>query len=553
MNLSASARFRELTDCYYRAWFRFHPEAAVDVGVPGYERLLTPFAPEDLGALVCLNDQFLVSLDELDARQFTPDEHIDWELVRGAALLENQFLLDLEPRCPDPARALPIHAIYQLTIRPVPDLKAALSARLGLIPAHLRQASDYFDAHAELIPPLWLHSAVTGARAGGEFLRGLAQPGGLQDRPAGFDQLVRHADQALTSFADLLEYRLAGRAAGNFACGRARFEHLLRRRHFLNVNVDQVRQFGEALSKQLRAELGDACQAFIGSRDLAPALAEIRRSHPPAHELLSAYRRCMESARDFVLTHRLVTPPARECLEVIETPMFLRHQIPFAAYAEPSPGDPEQRGYYYVTPPGDDEQLAEHDYAGLAHTCVHEAWPGHHFQFVTANSSAVGCSLPRLLNASATLYEGWALYSEQLMCEQGFLAGPKQRVVLLRDRLWRALRVIIDVGLHTRNLSIEQAVDLMVTELGFPRSQALADITWYTRSPTVPLSYATGWAIITSLRAHVSADGESFDLKGFHDRLLSAGSIGLPKAIERVFGLEHWHAVRDIVFQKGAH
>src|SRR6185436_20269561 len=143
----------------------------------------------------------------------------------------------------------------------------------------------------------------------------------------------------------------------------------------------------------------------------------------------------------------------------IETPVFLRHQIPFAAYSDPSPTDAAQLGLYYLTPPTDAEALAEHDEIGLTHTCVHEAYPGHHLHFVTVNGTPAARTLPRLLNASATSYEGWALYCEQLMQEEGFLRQPESRILLLRDRLWRALRVCIDVELHTGELTLEAAAD----------------------------------------------------------------------------------------------
>src|SRR6185436_16968272 len=205
-------------------------------------------------------------------------------------------------------------------------------------------------------------------------------------------------------------------------------------------------------------------------------------------------------------------------------------------------------GYYYLTPPQDAQALAEHDEIGLQHTCVHEAYPGHHLHFATVNGNAVARVLPRLLNASATFYEGWALYCEQLMQEEGFLNRPESRILLLRDRLWRALRVCIDVELHTRGLTPEAAAERLVAVLGFPPAQALADVTWYTQSPTVPLGYATGWALINALRECVRAQEPEITLRAFHDRLLSAGAIALPLAIQRVFGEPMWREVRRAVF-----
>jgi uncharacterized protein (DUF885 family) len=204
---------------------------------------------------------------------------------------------------------------------------------------------------------------------------------------------------------------------------------------------------------------------------------------------------------------------------------------------------------YYVTPPADDEQLAEHDSTSIRHTCVHEAWPGHHLQFVTANRNPAARTLPRLLNASATLYEGWALYSEQLMHVEGFLDSPESRYVLLRDRLWRALRVLIDIDLHCHGMTVEEASAMLAEELGFPEAQARAEIAWYSRAPTVPLGYATGWALINATRECWRADNPVATPASFHDRLLSAGSIALPRVIEHAFGGATWTRVREQVFE----
>jgi uncharacterized protein (DUF885 family) len=105
---------------------------------------------------------------------------------------------------------------------------------------------------------------------------------------------------------------------------------------------------------------------------------------------------------------------------------------------------------------------------------------------------------------------------------------------------------MIDIDLHTRGLSLEDAAARLTQHLGFPRSQALADVTWYTRAPTVPLGYATGWAVINALRRRAQASG--LELKAFHDRLLSAGAIALPLAIARAFGPAEWDAVRAELF-----
>lgn len=533
---------------YYRAWFRYHPEAAVDAGVPGYSELLTPFGEESRGALVCLNNELTVSLNTLERTQLDPDRRIDFDVLFGAAGLENRYLLEIEPQRVDPGRFLPINAVFQLTIRDVEPFADSLWARLAAVPVHLAEARDYLRDKIAHVPSVWLDSAVISARRGAEFFRSLpAHPKVRGAQLTDIDTLVGRGAQALEAYADFL-IGLRGEAKSDFACGLTHFNDLLRLRHFLDIDADELHRFGEALFAQTARDLRDACEAITGNDDILAAARHIQARHPQAGELLSVYREQMQAAREFVRARDLATMPIKEHLDVVETPVFLRHQIPFAAYSDPAQNDPTQHGYYYVTPPGSAAELAEHDRVGLMHTCVHEAWPGHHMQFVTANLNPPARTLPRLLNASATLYEGWALYSEQLMHEQGFLDGPEHRFILLKDRLWRALRIVIDVEIHTRGLSIEAAAERMERHLGFPHSQALGELNWYSKAPTVPMGYATGWALINAVRDRLRTDPAGFDLKGFHDQLLSAGSVAASLVIQRAFGEETWNSARHMVF-----
>jgi uncharacterized protein (DUF885 family) len=361
------------------------------------------------------------------------------------------------------------------------------------------------------------------------------------------DAELEAAAHAVEDYAGFLERDLGSRAQGDFACGHEYFDMLLRYRHGLSLTADDLHAFGQHLYESTLAELKVETRRLRGDEDIQALTRQIQATHPSAEELLAAYQHGMEDARTFVREHQLLSIPQGEQLNVIETPSFLRHHIPFAAYLQPTPRDPQQQGWYYVTPASNEAALGEHNFASLPHTCVHEAWPGHHCQFVTANLNPVASSLPRLSNPSATLYEGWALYCEQLMQEQGFLNAPEARFVLLKDRLWRALRILLDVELHTRGLEVTEAAERMQTALGFTREQAMADLTWYSRAPTVPMGYATGWALINAARERLQ-DGMEPTLADFHDQLLAEGSIGLPFVLKAQFGDALWEDVRQDVF-----
>ena len=538
--------FQALIDSYYQAWFRFHPEKAVDLGIEGYSHLLTPCEDDHIGALISLNEKLLASVDELDPGALTQAERLDAHLVYGGALLEMERLAEQDWRRSDPARFLPINAIYQLTVRSVQDLQHALTSRLHAIPGYLREARTFLREAPEQIPALWLESAVTEARVGAVYFRELRQHPQFSEYQ--LDAELEAAAHAVEDYAGFLERDLAPQAQGDFACGHEYFDMLLRYRHGLSLTADDLHLFGQHLFDTTLAELEAETRRLRGDEDVQALTRQIQANHPAATELLAAYQQGMEAARTFITQQQLVSMPQVESLKVIETPAFLRHHIPFAAYLQPTPQDPQQQGWYYVTPASSEEALGEHNFASLPHTCVHEAWPGHHCQFVTANSNAVASSLPRLSNPSATLYEGWALYCEQLMQEQGFLQAPESRFVLLKDRLWRALRILLDVELHTRGLELAEAAQRMQTALGFTHEQAMADLTWYTRAPTVPMGYATGWALINAARERLRQQEAEFDLAGFHDQLLAEGSIALPFVMRTQFGDAFWEDVRQDIF-----
>lgn len=516
----------------------------------GYAGLLPACGDHDMGALLALDEKLLADLDALDPGELDDERRLDYRLLHGAALIEAHELYEFDWRFHDPVRFLPVEAVHQLLLRPVPGFARALEARLAAIPEHLRAARGYLGRAPELIPVLWLETALGSARAGADYLRALEHHPRLHQgvaRPGRLHALIEQAARALLDYAQFLEAEAGPRAQGDFACGRAHYDRLLRHRHFLEVEAPTLAAFSERLCEQTRRELSDACRQ-LGGGELRALLDRLGGEHPPAQALIDGYRRAMAAAEAFVVEHDLVSRPARQSLQVMETPAFLRNQIPFAAYIEPTPDDPEQRGYFYVTPPQGPEGLRAHSPPAIAHSCVHEAWPGHHLQFVTAHARPAARSLPRLLNPSATLYEGWALYCEQLMHEAGFLAGPESRLLLLRDRLWRALRILLDVGLHTGGMGLDVAAEEMVEALGFDYSQAMGDLAWYSRAPTVPMGYATGWALIGAARERLRAVAPELSPKAFHDRLLASGGIALPLVLRHEFGDEFFQSVHNMLF-----
>lgn len=543
MSTETRQRFERIEDSYLKSWCQFNPEAALDAGVEDSAGELTPCDDTSLGIQLVLNEKCLTALDEIDPEQLDSQQHMHYQILHGWALLEHHELMEHDWRYREPARFLPINALHQLTIRPLETFNQALLSRLQKIPHHLREAKTYLNTAPELIPPAWLEMATQECESGIDFCHHLSQHPRVRQAISTQEDIEPALQQVSTSLEAFHHHlqRLNGKAKGDLACGREHFERLLNYRHFLPINAQRLRQFGEQLFADTKAQLDKA----IAESGLT--LEKIREDHPTSAELLDCYQTEMQAAKDFLKSHDLVSMPGRQHLTVVDTPAFLRHQIPFAAYLDPSIADLSQNAFYYVTPVTCDIELAEHNYAAIAQTSVHEAWPGHHLQFVTANQSEQSSSLLRRLFPCATLYEGWALYCEQMMLEQGYERYQGQTVVMLRDRLWRALRIIIDVNLHTGKWDQQQAVAEMVEKLGFSQEQAQAECNWYSLAPTVPMSYAVGWALINALRDIVNP-ADSAELKTFHDKLLSCGSVALPLVIENQFGSAIWQQCCQHVF-----
>lgn len=543
MSTEPGHSYRRIENSYLASWCRFNPEDALDAGVEDYAGELTPCDETSLGIQLVLNEKCLAALDEVDAAKLDADQHLNYQVLKGWAVLEHHELMEHDWRYRDPTRFLPIHALHQLTIRPLESFSQALLSRLQKIPLRVREAKTYLNAKPAIIPPVWLQMATQECKAGVHFCHELSSHPRVQKallQHESIDGALQEAGKALEDLHHVLQ-RLEGKASGDAACGREHFERLLQHRHFLPVSAERLKHFGEKLFQQTQQQLEKA------EVESGLSLAQIREHHPRAAQLLSSYQQEMQAAKDFLKDHDLVTLPGRQHLNVVDTPGFLRHQIPFAAYLDPSVADLSQSAFYYVTPVSRDAELLEHNYAAITQTSIHEAWPGHHLQFVTANQSDQGSQLLRRLYPCATLYEGWALYCEQMMLEQGFERYRGQQIVMLRDRLWRALRIIIDVNIHTGVWTLEQAAQEMVDKLGFSQTQAMGECNWYSQAPTVPMSYAVGWALINALRDIIKpADGE--ELKAFHDKLLSCGSVALPLVIENQFGLDIWQRCCQHVF-----
>lgn len=474
---------------------------------------------------------YLATLDRFPADALTAQDRIDRALLVAHFSTAIREYAERAPHRHDPSlysdtAVMGVYSLVAHDVSPVADRIAAVRARLEGIPA-------LFDAaRANLVrsPSIWTEIAIEETRGGAAFLRSDVAP--LCEK---FPDVRAPLDRALDAFeahAAFLEQQHASRNGMTFAIGRDLFDFKLRSEHLLPFDTEALLTFGERAVRDTIAALERTAREIDPVTSWVDLLESLRTDHPDDKELLAVYRETVTDARRFVVDRSLVTMPHDERLDVVDTPPHLRPTVPYAAYMPPGPFDAVQRGLYYVTPLNAHlsaeeraEQLLGHNRYAMLLTTVHEAYPGHHLQLVRSNETR---RLVRKLFASTVLVEGWALYCEQLVLDEGMTVDPRYRLFQLKDQLWRACRVVIDVQLHTGRMTFDEAVEMLVGVAHLERPNAIGEARRYTQSPTQPMSYLTGKHQIMALReAERRRLGDRFDLRAFHDRLLSYGSVPL--------------------------
>jgi uncharacterized protein (DUF885 family) len=416
----------------------------------------------------------------------------------------------------------------------------SLLQRLKQIPAFLKQGERNLKKVSK-IPRVWTEIGMETTMSGKTFFQ-TSIPEFAEKVPQLKNSILKAAQEAEKSFEryyNFLKEKVLPKSRGDFACGKKLFDYLLSSYHQLPYDTKDLLKIGVKVISNTQDELENISKRIDPEKNWSEILTDIKKLHPDRKNLLNFYKEEMMKSYDFVKSKELVTLPKEEELEVIETPVYVRHLIPYAAYMSPAPFEKTQKGFYWVTPVAQDlpvekqeQQLQGHNVFKSVVTTLHEGYPGHHLQLVLGNRID---SKVRRVFGTTVFVEGWALYCEEMMYEQGYYTDIRTRLFQLKDQLWRGCRVVIDVKLHTKKMSFDQAVDMLVNVAKLERVNAIAEVKRYTQEPTQPMSYVIGKLEVLKLRdEYKKLKGAEFDLKKFHDQLLSYGSIPVKLVREKM-------------------
>jgi hypothetical protein len=521
----------DLCRSYLDLKYHFDPASASAAGLVSQDARIGSFDGESIRTHVAALRSLTGAVEELE-----PDELQD-EIDRTALLGEMRsaiFRLEHErPHLRNPGFWLShlLQGLYALLSRHEPDFPSrvpAVLARLAAAPAFLEQARETLD-HP---PPVFVDTTLSMLGGGGQLIAEMvaafasAAPGVADP----LKQAGQSALQALVTFGTALRHDIEPSVdPQSFAIGEDQFTRRLQHEHALMASGPELWRYGMRLQKEVTAEIV-ALAARLDQRPWREVVDKLRNETPAVEQLLTSYRQEVDRATNFVLEYDLVTLPDAP-LEVVATPAFLTALVPFAAYEPPPTYLADRTGRFYVTAPDPAlppeifaQQRRGHSLHAIPTMVVHEAYPGHHLQMVTAQGLR---SEVRQHIWSPIMVEGWAVYCEQLIGEAHYYRSDAERLFQLVNLLWRAVRIVLDVGLHTRGMTPAEAVEYMVEHLPIERSSAEAEVRRYCAWPTYQLCYAVGRRELLRLRdAYMEREGSAYRARRFHDELMSYG--GLP-------------------------
>jgi len=416
---------------------------------------------------------------------------------------------------------------------------APIDVRLKAINARLAQTHRVFeDGRKNLDNPPKEYTEIAIGQTKGlvTFLRDLLPKAvaGAKDEKAKALFATRNAEaiKEVEAYAKWLETDLLPRSKGDFRIGKKAYQDKLTYDEMSAMPVDSVLARGYRELAENHRRMEEVAKRIDPSKTAQQILDDMAKVHPSEDSLLIATRAGLAKIRQFIADKKILTPPGNQNLNVIETPVFNR-STSFASMDSPGVFEKNaNEAYYNVTPveanwPADKkaEHLGFFNSYQLEIVSIHEAFPGHYYQFLHLKEVP---SLVRTLMGSGSNSEGWGHYCEEMAIEQGYGDGdPHYELAMLNLALQRIGRLIVGIEMHVNGWTQEQGTQFFQKEAYMARINAEREARRGTSDPTY-LVYTLGKWEIQQLREDVKARmGDKFVLGEFHDRLLSMGRAPL--------------------------
>ena len=543
-------QFAQFKETFLETLWQYYPDYALYVGYYKYDdKLIVPNAENTARAMEFARNQ-LKALEQFDTEQLIPSNVTDLALIKNQLESWLWYQNIFKAWQWDPSEynvAGPFGVILNTDYKPLDERLLTILTRLKSVPDY------YLAAQHNITLPTLEHTDLAilqNKGALGMFTQSI--PESVKDstlsdqQKAAFTPALENTVKAITSYIQFLEDKKPQLAknAKDFRIGKELYEQKFAHDIYSDYNGEQLYQKALVAKAELHAEMiriSDELWPSYFSDQAKPEdplvmvkqmIDHLSVKHVAREDFVDEVRRQMPIIEQFIIDHDLLDTDPTRPLVVRETPEYQRG-FAGASVDAPGPYDATANTYYNVTPLDDysneeaESYLREYNHWILQILNIHEAMPGHYTQLVHANKSA---SKIKSILANGAMVEGWAVYSERMMLEQGYANNePEMWLMYSKWNLRVVVNTIIDYGIQVLGMSEEEVMDLLVNQAFQEQTEASEKWRRATLSQVQLSSYFSGYAEIYEFRETLKQKlGDKFDLKTFHNKFLSYGNAPVP-------------------------
>jgi uncharacterized protein (DUF885 family) len=548
---AADATFEVLAERYLRDLTSFSPVEATLIGDHSADDQLDQVDAKARNKNGALYRKYVAALEQIEFDSLSRANQVDAEMLRAKLQSSLWSLETLQQWAWDPLVYVHLSgsSIYGLVARdfaPIDERLAKAASRLAQLPRFFEQARASIDP--ERVPKIHAETAVQQNPGLLSIIETMVVPHIDTLTPEDRARLSASIETARNAVADhqtWLENELLPRAAGDFRIGAELFDAKLAFALNSPLGRKDIKARAEDEYEAVRSAMYKIAKdvyagqhpytAFPDTPDEAykqtiirAALEQAYQQLPPRDGIVAVAKEQLQQATEFVVEHNIVTMPD-DPVEIIIMPEFQRG-VSVAYLDPPGPLDVGQKAFYAVAPlPADwtEEQvnsfLREYNILSIQDLTIHEGVPGHYLQIALSNRYP---SALRSVLWSGPMVEGWAVYAERMMIDEGYLDhDPLMRLINLKWYLRAVTNAIIDSAIHVDGMTRDEAMKLMI-EGGFQEEREAAGKWVRAQLTSAQLStYFVGYQEHAEMRGAVEAEwGDEFTLRRYHDQALSYGS-----------------------------
>lgn len=556
-SLDANAAFEKLGRSYIDALTSENPVLATQLGNHRQDGELPAIGANARSTHVATDNRLLQALDQIDRKRLTPDNQVDYALLKNAVEYDLWDTQTLQTWAWNPQyyNSTASDSLYLLVARdfaPWPQRFEAIVSRMEKLPAFLAEERSQLDP--KRVPKVYAET-VAKQNAGimdvvdSALLPEVERSGVPRTR---FDAALANLKAAVAEHQKWLDTVLVPNAKGDFRLGPALYDRKMKFELMSSLTRPELKATAQAAFADTRAEMERLARTFpdcdkgTQQQTIECALGKSYARRATRDTLAQVTRQTLAQATDFVREKGFVGMPSGP-VKIVPMPKF--NQGNSVAYDD-APGalEKDQPNFFTVSPIPDDwtdaqatSFLTEYNLYMLHDLSIHEGMPGHYLQLDHANKNDDPL---RAVLQSGPFIEGWAVYGEGIMAEQGYLGGDATedgklfKLTMLKMRLRSITNTLLDIGIQTEGMTREQAMELMTTGAFQQEREAAGKWLRAQLSSVQLLSYFTGFEEHMALREEAKQRwGDKFTLRRYNDEVLAHGSPPVKYVRSLMFGL----------------